>query len=139
MKFLILTALVFSIFAISLGVIPVDAVDILGIESGMINLDVDYLQPDGFVSQPVTVTLNDADMNTDPNIVDKISFPTSFNSISEIGVYEGENVIFKKIGGTPQYDSSDGKGAYSISTALNSFIYSSILVVFIIVKDKNTV
>ena len=82
MKFLILTALVFGIFAISLGIIPADAVNMRG---QWAEIQVDQIWegkvPEG---QQVLVTLTDPDLNKDPTIVDIISFPTVFDPTTMI-------------------------------------------------------
>ncbi|MBT7252451.1 MAG: hypothetical protein HN875_01800, partial [Candidatus Nitrosopelagicus sp.] len=80
--FIIAIAFVFSIFAISLGVIPADAVNIRG---QWAEIQVDQIWegkvPEG---QQVLVTLTDQDLNKDPTIADIISFPTVFDPTTMI-------------------------------------------------------
>ena len=86
MRILIVSAIVFGIFAISLGVIPADATTYRGSDWGIIEFSEHFDSDDDRFwapDQPVTVILTDPDMNKDPTVSEKIIFSNAYDSVLE--------------------------------------------------------
>ena len=104
MKFLILTALVFGIFAISLGVIPADADRYIGTENAWIDVSSSFGIDWG---EPLQITLHDNDMNKDSTVAEKILLHTAYDKLV-LDSYEEDRVYFPtKVGSMPWISSSD--------------------------------
>jgi len=102
--FIIAIAFVFSIFAISLGVIPADADRYIGTENAWIDVSSSFGIDWG---EPLQITLHDNDMNKDSTVAEKILLHTAYDKLV-LDSYEEDRVYFPtKVGSMPWISSSD--------------------------------